>query len=113
VLTSGRADDAASSLLYSPALPVVLRKLSERFELILIDTAPLSLYSEARMLGRLTDGLVLVVRANTNSRDELQMAYQKLMQDRVRVLGAILNDWKVDRRQARAYARYHDYYRHS
>jgi Mrp family chromosome partitioning ATPase len=62
------------------------------------------------MLGRLTDGLVLVVRANTNSRDELQMAYQKLIQDRVRVLGAILNDWKVDRRHARAYARYHDYY---
>jgi capsular exopolysaccharide synthesis family protein len=110
VLTSGQADDAASNLLYSPALPVVLRKLSQRFELILIDTAPLSLYSEARMLGRLTDGLVLVVRANTKSRDELQMAYQKLIQDRVRVLGAILNDWKIDRRQARAYARYHSYY---
>jgi|SRR5579883_918433 len=110
VLTSGQADEAASNLLYSPTLPVLLRKLLQRFELILIDTAPLSLYSEARMLGRLTDGLVLVVRANTASREELQVAYQKLIQDRVRVLGAILNDWKIDRRQARAYARYHTYY---
>jgi hypothetical protein len=33
------------------------------------------------------------------------------MQDHIPVLGTILNDWKMDTSQSRAYSRYHTHYR--
>jgi len=36
----------------------------------------------------------------------LSGAYRQLMQDEVPVMGTILNDWKMDAKQTRAYSRY-------
>jgi len=70
----------------------------------------MSLYSDARFLGRLSDGVVMVVRSNTKSREELQAAYMRFVQDQIPVLGTILNDWSMDAGQCRSYKRYyHDY----
>lgn len=110
VLTSGPVDAASANILYSPALSTLLRRFERRFDMILIDAPPMSMYSDARVLGRTADGVVMVVRANTKSREELRAAYEKLLQDRIHVLGTILNDWKIERSQARAYARYYHHY---
>jgi polysaccharide biosynthesis transport protein len=110
VLPSGPTEAAAADLLYSSHLDALLRYFEERFDLILIDAPPMSLYSDARILGRAADGVVMVVRANTKSREELRAAYQKLLQDQIHVVGTILNDWRIDRGQARGYARYYNHY---
>lgn len=107
VLTSGSTDVSSANLLYSADMATVLQYLSQRFDLIFIDTPPMSMYADARVLGQVSDGVVMVVRANTNSRDEVRAAYQQLVHDQIRVLGTILNDWKIDRGQARAYSRYY------
>jgi succinoglycan biosynthesis transport protein ExoP len=110
VLSSGPTDTAAARLLYSQDLNAVIDKLADRFDLIFIDTPPMSMYSDARVLGKASDGVVMVVRANTISCEEVRAAYQKLLHDQIRVLGTILNDCKIDRAKARAYARhYHRY----
>jgi Mrp family chromosome partitioning ATPase len=49
---------------------------------------------EARVLARLSDGVILVVRANWTSRDSALAAWQRLLSDNVPVLGTILNDWQ-------------------
>jgi Mrp family chromosome partitioning ATPase len=110
VLTSGPVNAASSNLLYSSAMQTLLPALQCQFDLIFIDVPPMLLYSDARILGRMSDGVVLVVRANTRSRDEVKNAYQRLLQDRIRVLGTILNDWRVDPTQAQAYDRNHGHY---
>jgi len=103
VLTSG---SGSASLLYSADVTAVLQHFQKQFDLVFIDTPPLMLYSDARVLGRLSDGTVMVVRANTNDRDQLSGAYRQLLQDKVPVMGTILNDWKMDGKQTRAYSRY-------
>jgi capsular exopolysaccharide synthesis family protein len=99
-----------ASLLHATDVNFLLQRFRREFDLILIDTPPLSLYSDSRALGRLSDGLIMVVRANTNSREDLRSAYQKLMQDQIPVLGTILNDWKMNADQARYYGRYQHYH---
>lgn len=110
-LPSGPVNGASHGLLYSSDLSKLLRRLRRDFDLILIDTPPMTLYADGRVLGQASDGVVLVVRANTRSREELQAAYLRLMQDHIRVLGTILNDWKMDSSQARTYGRYYRRYR--
>jgi capsular exopolysaccharide synthesis family protein len=112
VLPAGSIDAAiVSSLLYSSDLPILLQRFRREFDLILIDTPPMMLYADARVLGRMSDGVVLVVRANTKSREELTAAHLKLVQDQIPVVGTILNDWKMDPSQTRAYGRYYNHYR--
>jgi Mrp family chromosome partitioning ATPase len=89
----------------------LLRRFRKEFDLILIDTPPMMLYADVRVLGRRSDGVVMVVRANTKSRGDLRDAYLKFIQDQTPVLGTILNDWKMDPSQTRAYDRYHNHYR--
>lgn len=113
VMTAGPADKGAANLLFTPDLDVVLDRLARHYDLIFVDTPPLAMYPEARVMGRVSDGVVMVVRSNTRSREELQTVYQKLVDDRIPVLGTILNDWKIDRGQARAYSRYYSHYQQS
>lgn len=110
LLTAGPVDKNSADLLYSPALNSVLQLLARQFELVFIDTPPLAMYPEARVLGRTSHGMVMVVRANTRSGEELQGIYQKLIADRIPMLGTVLNDWKMGRTQARAYSRYYSHY---
>jgi polysaccharide biosynthesis transport protein len=111
VLPSGPVSAEIPSLLYSTDLSALLQRFRTEFDLILIDTPPMMLYADGRVLGRMSDGVVMVVRANTRSREELRTAYLKLMQDQVPVLGTILNDWKMDPSQTRTYGRYQNHYR--
>jgi Mrp family chromosome partitioning ATPase len=48
---------------------------------------------DARVIGRVAGGVVLVVRSGKTTRDAAAAAVQKLSQDGTRLLGTILNDW--------------------
>ena len=108
VLSSGSVEGATSSLLYSNAkdLGTLFQRFREDFDLVIIDTPPMRLYADGRLLGRMSDGLVLVVRANRIRREDLSAAYLQLAQDNIPVVGMILNDWKMASSDVRAYKRY-------
>jgi succinoglycan biosynthesis transport protein ExoP len=108
ITPSGPGTSAPASLLYSPELNALLQRLRKEFDLIYIDTPPMMLYSDGRFLGRHSDGVVIVVRANTMSRDEVRTMQLRLMQDQIPVLGTILNDWRMD--QGRPYGKYYSRY---
>ena len=63
------------------------------------------------MLGRLADGVILVVRSAQTTRDEAAAATQRLTEDGTRVLGTILNEWDPRKTShsvyAYAYRHYH------
>jgi receptor protein-tyrosine kinase len=110
VLTSGATDNSSPDRLYGANLEAVLKYFERRFDLVLVDTPPMLMYSDARILGRMAEGVVMVVRANKRSREELRSAYQKLVQDRIPVIGTVLNDWNIGSSQARAYNKYYSHY---
>jgi capsular exopolysaccharide synthesis family protein len=106
VLPSGPGNASIPSLLYSSTLRTLLQRFRREFDLIYVDSPPLMLYSDARLLGRLSDGLVMVVRANTRSPQELRTAYSRLMADQIPVLGTILNGWEASAQESREYSSY-------
>ena len=61
LVPSGPTTDGLSSLLYSPRLTEFLQRVAKEFDLVLIDAPPMLHFADARVLGRHSDGVILVV----------------------------------------------------
>ena len=106
VLTSGTSTLSAANLLHSPNLGELFATLKNQFDMVLIDTPPMLQMADARLIGRVADAVVLVARAGKTTRDAILGAYQRFSEDRIRVLGTILNDWDPKRSPAGYYGYY-------
>ena len=103
VIPAGSTATGLIDILYSSEWPRLLLRLRSEFDTILIDSPPMLQMPEARVLGRLADGVILVVRANSTLRESAAAAWRRLMQDRISVIGTVLNDWNP---KYRSYYRY-------
>ncbi|MGI8744320.1 MAG: GumC family protein [Bryobacteraceae bacterium] len=92
VLPSGTGDKNISSLRYHDRLADVLARFRLEFHAVLIDSPPVLKFADARLMGRLSDGVILVFRASETSRDDAGMALSRFQEDQTPVLGSILND---------------------
>ena len=61
--------------------------------MILIDTPPMLHITDARVIGRLADAVILVARAKQTTRDELVAAKKRFSEDHTRIMGTVFNDW--------------------
>ncbi len=93
VLPAGPPTQAAAHLLYSPNFEAMVARLRTGYDMILIDAPPVLQLTDARVAGRQADGVVLVGRAGRTTRDALAATRNRFLEDRIRVLGAVLNDW--------------------
>jgi capsular exopolysaccharide synthesis family protein len=93
VLTAGGLPKVSpSDLLSSPALTALVEGATADYDLVMFDTPPLLALSDAALLGRLTDGVLLVLRAGQTDRDEARTAVRQVRTVGVPVVGAVLND---------------------
>jgi capsular exopolysaccharide synthesis family protein len=114
VLPSGPGVDGVSGLFHSAALIELLARCRKEFDLTFADSPPMSLYPDARMLGKISDGAVLVVRADRTSREDLvRTCYQVLIEDGINIQGTILNGFRMEPGRHRAYTAYYRRYRGS
>jgi polysaccharide biosynthesis transport protein len=104
VLTVGSTSAPLPTLLHSDRLNRLLGKLRSQYDLILIDSAPLLIVPESRILARSTDGVVLVIRAGVTTPQTALAARRRALEDKTPLIGTILNDWKPDM------AKYYSYY---
>jgi capsular exopolysaccharide synthesis family protein len=110
VLPAGKGSPSAANLLYSPRLRELLERLREEFDAVLVDTPPVLTMPDARVVGRLSDGVVLVVRSRQTTRDMAQAAAQRLAEDGTPLLGTVLNDWDPKASSRGYYGYYRGYY---
>ena len=92
VLPSGTSS-SGGSLLHSPILPDLLKRFKREFDMVVIDTPPMLQMPDARVVGKLSDAVIIVIRAGHTTRDAAVAARERLSEDGSRVLGTILNDW--------------------
>jgi len=93
VLPSGPASDNVSRLLNSARMIELLERLRNDFDTILLDTAPGLQFAHARVLGRLADAAILVLRAGRTERASAVAVANRFAEDNIPVLGTILNDF--------------------
>jgi protein-tyrosine kinase len=83
---------AADGLLRSDLLRTRFLELRKMFEYVLVDVPPVELDSTSALLAPLTDGLVLVVEANSTRREVARKVKETLESAHVQLLGAVLNN---------------------
>jgi len=109
VLPAGPQPPNPADLLSSPTMEKVLQDLRARFEHLVLDSAPLLLVTDATVLSRLVDGVVLVVESGVTVRRALVRAHKILESAGGRILGTVVNKW--DARNEGYYGYYGSYYR--
>jgi polysaccharide biosynthesis transport protein len=107
VMPGGHARWNAASLLHSERLPELVNLLRNRFDTILIDTPPMVNIPDARVMARLADGVILVLRSALTTRDAALMAKQRFADDGIPLMGTILNNWNPN---TPGYTYYRNYY---
>jgi capsular exopolysaccharide synthesis family protein len=103
ILPSGLSVANATQLLYSQRMVNLLLRMKGEFDLVLIDAPPMVHLADARVLGRLADGVILVLRAGQTTRMAAGQACERLAEDGTRIVGTILNSWDFDRASGLGY----------
>jgi Mrp family chromosome partitioning ATPase len=91
LLSSGLVTENWQELMTSSRLQARLTELFAEFDYVLIDAVALNICNDAMVLGKLADGVVLIVKANSSRREIARKALQELQAANLPVLGAILN----------------------
>jgi capsular exopolysaccharide synthesis family protein len=91
VVTSGRPAGSPAAVLGLPALREALQQLRARFDWVILDGPPVTVYSDAAILAQLVDGTVLVVQAERTRWEVVNQAKRTLEDAGARILGAVLN----------------------
>ncbi len=91
VLTTGAIPPNPSELLVSKKFDDVLNYLSANYDLVIIDTPPLNVVSDALIVAPKTSGVILVVRDGYTPHYSIQKAIDTMRFSKVNVLGAIMN----------------------
>jgi polysaccharide biosynthesis transport protein len=101
-ITSGAYPSNPAELLGSQAMAGLLARLKREYDVVVIDTPPVNLVTDAAVLSPLVDGIIVVTRAGATGPDALAFAIERLQSVNSRVIGVVLN--AVDfRRDARSY----------
>lgn len=99
-----------SQTFHSAEIPALLSRFVGQFDLILIDTPPMLQFSDARLMARYADGVILVVRSGVTGRESAIAAREQLAQDQIDVLGTVLNDWDAKGSDASTFKAYYNAY---
>ncbi len=100
--TAAANNHEVSALLHSDRMSALVRRLRDEYDIVLIDTPPMTLLSDARVLASLADGALLVFRAGKTTLEAALAAQHCLSQDGIVLLGTVLNDWNSRKSKARA-----------
>jgi len=92
LLTSGFHRLDPEPFLSSESLFSRIAEMRVEFDHVLVAGPPVILYSDAALVGRLFDGFVLVLEANSTRREQALKAREDLEAADVKLLGAVLNN---------------------
>lgn len=111
-IVSGSLPPNPAELLGSERIGKILEELKSQVDWIILDTPPCLVVTDAAVLARRADGVLVVARVGTTRRDALKESLQLLEQVGVKVVGVVMN--QVSSRRSSYYYnnnnRYYYYY---
>jgi capsular exopolysaccharide synthesis family protein len=91
LLPSGSQTRSPYELLTSERMGVLLQQARQRFDYVIVDTAPVVLLPDSQLIADWIDGFMIVLAANVTSRKLLEEALALL--DQSKVLGLVFNGY--------------------
>ena len=110
VLTAGAVPPNPSEMLSAEPMQKLVEDLKAAFDYVILDTPPVSVVTDAAILGRYADGALLCVRSDFAPKETVQLAKERLTAVGVRILGVVLTgfDAKNDHKSS-AYSYTYEY----
>jgi capsular exopolysaccharide synthesis family protein len=105
ILPSGRPMEDPTGALTSRQMRRVLDEARAHYDWVVIDTPPVGLLSDAKLLADMVDGVVLVVEAAKSQYQDLLRAIEAI--GRGRLVGAVLNRFQDVSGSSKYYASYY------
>jgi capsular exopolysaccharide synthesis family protein len=106
VITSGAIPPNPAEMMNSKRMTLIIEKLRQMYDIILIDTPPLLAVTDAQIVATKSDGVILVVDQGKVKREIASKAVKNLESVNARILGVVLNNVK---RKANEEAYYYYY----
>lgn len=97
VLTSGALQTNPAPAFAAERIRALLTPLEDDYDLIIFDSPPINVVTDAALLSSSCDGVLVVARAGVTAVPALVLAVEQLRQIRAPILGAVLNDIDFDR----------------
>jgi len=111
VFSARRGHSDAAELIGTERMDLMMKRIRASFDIVVIDSTPLLSTTESLVMGRLSDGVVLVVKAGQTQRESVEHARTILDQAAVPIVGSVLSHVKnVLPRFLYRYQYYHDYH---
>lgn len=113
VFTSGATPPNPSELLGSKNMEVLIEALGEYYDMILIDTPPIGVVSDALVLSKYTNGIVLMARHGSTRTGDLKRSIERIETVDANLLGIVLSDVDVKNTSysyRNKYSNYSEYY---
>jgi receptor protein-tyrosine kinase len=110
LLACGPLPPNPSELLASDVAKTLIRDLADRYDYVIIDSPPLLPVTDGALLAGLTDGALLVIRANRTTREQVSQAVDNLAKADAKILGAVM---VANTPAKRGSAEYYDSYYYS
>src|SRR5262249_2734888 len=106
----GAPPPTPAELVGSTRMQEVLDLAREEFDFVILDSPPVTPVSDALVLARASDGVVLVVKGQDTPRDLVRRARDQLALTGAHLLGAVVNNVGSAWGDFRFYQRYAGYY---
>jgi capsular exopolysaccharide synthesis family protein len=111
LLPAGRPTHDPMAALVSDRMRQLIAEARETYDWVIVDTPPLVLLPDAKLLGAMVDGAVLVVRAESTPHELIRRATESI--GRRRILGVVLNQAKATPNSGYSYDGYNYYDAHA
>jgi capsular exopolysaccharide synthesis family protein len=98
-----------AELLGSDQMRKLIEILSVAFTHIVIDSPPISSFTDGVLIGSMVDGVLLVVHGGKSSRDVVRRSRQLLLDVGAKIVGVVLNNVSI---HSHDYYYYHQRYYH-
>lgn len=109
VLTAGKMPPNPSELLGSAKMADLFQNLEEWADWVIVDSPPLLAVADAAAVARWTDGVLMVTRGGTSTRDAARKGREMLSKVGARTVGVVV--WGLDEAgMSRGYGYYYDGY---
>ncbi len=92
VVTCGSHPPNPAELLGAKKMKLFLEKAGEQFDRVLLDTPPVTPFTDAAILSRVCDGFILVIRSGMTRRDIIPRTKQILGDVNAKVIGVVANN---------------------
>jgi capsular exopolysaccharide synthesis family protein len=106
-LSSGSLPPNPAELLGSNKMREVIEDLSAKFDCVIFDSPPVLPVTDAVLLARNVDGVVLIVDSQNTAKQLIREVRSKLVNFHAKILGVVLN--RVDTQRG-GYAQYYSHY---